>query len=91
MSYGCLIAKSLHELNGESFFCNIMNTSGQPVEIKDRRIVGRIVTCVVAEGSNEEVVAFQMEGLNKKVRFEERKRSKLHIGKREKRGKTLSR
>jgi hypothetical protein len=43
-NYGCLIAKSVHNLNVEFLFCNIMNTSDSHVRFKDNGVVGRITS-----------------------------------------------
>jgi hypothetical protein len=74
LSYGCLIAKSVHEFKGDNhtYFCNIMNTSGSNVRIKDRGVVGKLMLCEIADRQEETVVNHHLEsGVEKKVRFDE--------------------
>jgi hypothetical protein len=74
LSYGCLIAKSVHEFKGDNhtYFCNIMSTSGSNVRIKDRGVVGKLMLCEIADRQEETVVNHHLEsGVEKKVRFDE--------------------
>ncbi len=75
LSYGCLIAKSVHEFknNDQTYFCNIMNTSGANVCIKDRGVVGKLMLCEIADQQVETAVSHQVGSeVDKKVRFDER-------------------
>ena len=70
--FGCFIAKSVHEVHADNFYCNVMNTSSEAVRFKHGGIAGIFSQCELAGLKEEEAVCSSIESSNeKKVRFTE--------------------
>jgi hypothetical protein len=72
--YGCLIAKSVHDVHADNFYCNVMNTSSETVRFKHGGIAGQFSRCELAGSKEEEAMCNLVESSSeKKVRFSDEK------------------
>ena len=72
--FGCLVAKSVHEASSANLVCNIMNTSNQQIRLKDKKKIGYVMACELADNANcskEEYISLNNTS-GKRVQFEDR-------------------
>ena len=67
---GCLVAKSVHNVNSKAYYCNVMNTTASNIKLKNGIGIGKFSVCFLATKLEEDAYTRSLKDV-KKVHFAE--------------------